>query len=120
MSKGSPLSGGYSYLMIAAEEGDLGKVRAILPSQQLNAKNQVSPTQAGYTALALAVKNRQLHVAEELIAKGGDVNSTNNVRTSQAGQSVLFLACWNDCMDAVQMLLTSGADVNTADQVMPR
>jgi hypothetical protein len=106
--------------MIAAEEGDLPKVRAILPSQQINTKNQVSPTQAGYTALALAVKNRQLQVAEELIAKGGDVNSTNNVRTSQAGQSVLFLACWNDCMDAVQMLLTSGADVNTADQVLPR
>lgn len=106
--------------MIAAEEGDLAKVRAILPSQQINAKNQVNSTQSGYSALALAVKSRQLVVAEELIAKGADINSTNNVKSRQAGQSVMFLACWNNCMDGVQLLLGSGADVNIADQVTPR
>ena len=75
----------YSHLMMACEEGDIGKVQVLLPSNHLNEKNS-----CGHSALSLAVKNGHSNIAELLMNNGADGNAINN-----SGQSILFIACWN-------------------------
>ena len=74
MSKRVSLLGGYTLLMVACEDSDLERVKALLPSPSLNDKNQ-----SGYSALALSVKSGSFEVAKLLIEQGADVNSVNNV-----------------------------------------
>ena len=63
----------YSHLMMASEEGDIGKVRALVPSNHINDKNS-----CGHTALSLAVKNGHASIAELLMNNGADGNAVNN------------------------------------------
>lgn len=106
MARAGVVSGGYTHLMIACEEGDLEKARSLLSSSNLNAKNQ-----HGYTSLALAIKGGFLDLVKLLIDNGASPNAINN-----AGQSPLFLACWHNRPAIVQMLLDAKADVNLPDQ----
>jgi ankyrin repeat protein len=74
MSKLGYVTGGYTPLMMAAEEGNLSRVRQFLPKSNVNQKND-----SGYSALALAVKSGKIEVVQELIKHNSDVNSRNNV-----------------------------------------
>ena len=74
------LSGGYTPLMMACEDGNLATVRSLASPETLEARNQVLSTQAGYTALGLAIKSGFPEIVKELITRGADVNSQNNVR----------------------------------------
>lgn len=87
MSSKLSASGGYTQLMMACEEGDIHRVRAILPSPHLNSKNQVRYRQHGYSALALAVKAGYQQIVKELIAFGADINSKNNVTITSVGRA---------------------------------
>ena len=75
MSKHGYVTGGYTPLMMAAEEGNLSRVRQYISKSQLNQKND-----SGYTALALAVKSGKFDVVQELLKQGSDLNSRNNVK----------------------------------------
>ena len=74
MSRLNYVTGGYTPLMMAAEEGNLSRVKQFIPKSQLNQKND-----SGYSALALAVKSGHLDIVQELIRQGSDFNSRNNV-----------------------------------------
>jgi len=70
----SELLGGYTLLMIAAEEGSLEEVNQLLPSSVVNQRNK-----SGCTALTLAVKNKHPEVAKILLKNKADPNVRNNV-----------------------------------------
>lgn len=73
MSKLGYVTGGYTPLMMAAEEGNLSRVKQYIPKSQINQKND-----SGYTALALSVKSGKFEVVQELLRQGSDINSRNN------------------------------------------
>ena len=75
MSKLGYVTGGYTPLMIAAEEGNLSRLKQYLLKSQINQKND-----SGYSALALAVKSGQPEIVKELLKQKADVNSKNNVK----------------------------------------
>lgn len=75
MSRLNYVTGGYTPLMMAAEEGNLQKVQDFVKRSKINERNE-----SGYSALALAVKKGHFDIAIFLIDKGADVNSKNNVR----------------------------------------
>ncbi|CAG9323096.1 unnamed protein product [Blepharisma stoltei] len=106
MSKLGYVTGGYTPLMIAAEEGNLERVKQFLPKSQINQKNE-----SGYTALALAAKSGHLAVAKELIKNGADVNARNN-----SGQTILFIAAWHNQIEVIKELLNFNADIDAYDQ----
>jgi ankyrin repeat protein len=93
MSRKLSASGGFTQLMMACEEGDLHRVKAMLPSPHLNAKNQVRNIQHGYSALALAVKSGHLAIVKELISAGADINSRNNVALTLVGRAKCAVYC---------------------------
>jgi len=75
MSKLGYITGGYTPLMVAAEQGDIGRIKQYLPKSNVNQANE-----SGYTALALAVKSGQTQAVRELLDQGADPNTRNNVR----------------------------------------
>jgi len=75
MSKLGYITGGYTPLMVAAEQGDISRIKQYLPKSNVNQANE-----SGYTALALAVKSGQTQAVRELLDQGADPNTRNNVR----------------------------------------
>ena len=67
----------------------------------------------GLTALALALKNKQEHVAQYLIARGANVNALNKVgnflmsNKIQAKQSILFMVSSDNFLKGAEILLKS-------------
>ena len=64
--------------MLHCEEGNLIEVKRILETYASDI-NIETANDNGFTALALAIKNRSDEVAQYLIAKGANVNSLNKV-----------------------------------------
>ena len=78
MARSGVVSGGYTHLMIACEEGDTEKAKSLLGSSNINAKNQ-----HGYTALALAIKGGFTELVRLLLEAGASPNAINNVWVRQ-------------------------------------
>ena len=76
MSKLGYVTGGYTPLMIAAEEGNLSRLKQYILKSEINQKNE-----SGYSALALAVKSGKVEVTKELLKQGSNPNSKNNVKS---------------------------------------
>lgn len=74
MARSGVVSGGYTHLMIACEEGDIEKAKNLLGTSNVNAKNQ-----HGYTALALAIKGGFTELVKILLTAGASPNAVNNV-----------------------------------------
>lgn len=53
----------YTPLMMAAEDGNLELVRKLLPNKNINRKNTVRFIKAGYSALAISVKNGFIEIS---------------------------------------------------------
>ena len=71
----------------------------------------LSVSQLGYTALHLALKNKQPAVVAKLMATDGiDLN----VKTNK-GFTPMLVAAWKGDIDAVQKLIKAGADINAKD-----
>lgn len=85
MSKLGYVTGGYTPLMIASEEGNLSRLKQYIPKSQVNQKND-----SGYSSLALAVKSGHLEIVKELLRCQSDVNSKNNVK-KHIGRTVSFI-----------------------------
>ena len=111
MSKLGYVTGGYTPLMMAAEEGNLSRLKQFIAKSNLNQKNE-----SGYSALALAVKSGKAEIVSELLKHGCDVNSKNNVTPTKAGQSVLFMACWHNHEEIVKELIKNQAAIDDYDQ----
>lgn len=126
-------------LLIAAEEGDQAKVKALL-GQGLNVKAR---GRDGNTALMLASLGRLTGIAQLLLQSGADPNEKRDDGTTalqfcgsngdadtarvlianganvdakdKNGESALGLAAYNNHRSVVALLLESGADANTHD-----
>ncbi|CAG9313744.1 unnamed protein product [Blepharisma stoltei] len=92
-------------LMIVSEQGNLDRIKTLANPKSLSEKNS-----AGYTPLALAVKEGHFEAARELINQGTDINAIND-----AGQSILFLACWHNRENIVKLLLEKKVKIDLPD-----
>ncbi|XP_055848926.1 putative ankyrin repeat protein RF_0381 [Episyrphus balteatus] len=65
------------------------------------------------TFLLIAVKNKQLELAELFVAHGADVNSTNN-----DGRPLIFYSVQNSDVNMYKLLVQHGADVNEYPELL--
>jgi ankyrin repeat protein len=108
----TPLAGCNS-LMIAAESGDLNRVRTLLDEgADVNAKGP-----AGHSALSLTAVAGHLNVVEALLAAGAHPNA--RMYGSHSGEfSTLMCAmdrCNKEWMKIVDAMIAAGAEVNPKD-----
>ncbi|NXC97980.1 KANK3 protein, partial [Certhia familiaris] len=92
---------GYTALMLAAlaaveQEEDMNVVRKLFSMGNVNAK----ASQAGQTALMLAVSHGRQEMVEALLACGADVNLQD-----EEGSTALMCACEHGRMETVKLLL---------------
>ncbi|XP_055848447.1 uncharacterized protein LOC129913682 [Episyrphus balteatus] len=65
------------------------------------------------TFLLIAVKNKQLEIAELFVTHGADVNSTNN-----AGKPLIFYSVQNSDVKMYKLLVQHGADANEYPELL--
>ena len=90
-------------LMYAVEEGDLAKVKDLIPKSEIDAVNVY-----GKTALLTAINHRELKIAKVLIKAGANVNLADNGGVSPLTSMVYHL----DNLKMVKFLIRAGADLN--------
>jgi ankyrin repeat protein len=96
-------SGGITKLMVAANTGDLDRLKDLIArGADVNAQDDF-----GWTALRYAARRKDLAVAEALVVLGADVNLG-----AKSGRTPLMSAVVNNSSNIVQLLVESGADVN--------
>ncbi len=102
-------------ILMAAAEGNLTKVKAILAAKP----DQISTSDKdGWTALHYAANSGQSPMVEFLLSKGVDVNSKTCEKQSlfkpeeESGWTVLHMAANVGNDKLVKILLAKGADVN--------
>ena len=100
LSKAAEQSGEHTPLMIAALEGDLETVNALL---SLKANVNV-PDNEGRTALMFAVVNSHAEIVEALLRAGARVNAR-----ARDGGTALMLAASNGNAQITRLLLNNGA-----------
>ncbi|XP_060109206.1 KN motif and ankyrin repeat domain-containing protein 2 [Heteronotia binoei] len=104
---------GYTAIMLTAlaatrSEGDMETILQLLQRGNVNAK----ASQAGQTALMLAVSHGRQDMVRALLASGADVNVQDD-----DGSTALMCACEHGHTEIVRLLLaTAGCDVTLADQ----
>ncbi|NXJ16727.1 KANK3 protein, partial [Odontophorus gujanensis] len=103
---------GYTALMLAAlaaveQEDDMNMVRRLFSMGNVNAK----ASQAGQTALMLAVSHGRQEMVEALLACGADVNLQD-----EEGSTALMCACEHGRVETVKLLLAQPTcDVSIVD-----
>ena len=97
-------------LMVAAENGDLIRVRALLKEEvDVNVRSK-----SGFTALMLAANAGHLQVVKALLRAGADVN----VRTYSfhSGEYIILMSAMNRCnkdwLEILDAMISAGAEVN--------
>ena len=93
-------------LILAAEQGDIEKVRQLL-SQGASVHVQ---DERGITALIAAAYRNDLPIVDALIAAGADVNLQDNTK-----QSAYLIATSDGYLELLQRTLQAGADVHSKD-----
>src|SRR5688500_16283075 len=93
-------------LILAAEQGDIEKVRQLL-SQGASVHVQ---DERGITALIAAAYRNDLPIVDALIAAGADVNLQDNTK-----QSAYLIATSDGYLELLQRTLQAGADVHRTD-----
>uniref|UniRef100_A0A8B9GJ54 KN motif and ankyrin repeat domains 3 n=1 Tax=Amazona collaria TaxID=241587 RepID=A0A8B9GJ54_9PSIT len=103
---------GYTALMLAAlaaveQEDDMNMVRRLFSMGNVNAK----ASQAGQTALMLAVSHGRQEMVEALLTCGADVNLQD-----EEGSTALMCACEHGRMETVKLLLAQPTcDISVVD-----
>ncbi|NXD73914.1 KANK3 protein, partial [Eolophus roseicapillus] len=103
---------GYTALMLAAlaaveQEDDMNMVRRLFSMGNVNAK----ASQAGQTALMLAVSHGRQEMVEALLACGADVNLQD-----EEGSTALMCACEHGRVETVKLLLAQPTcDISIVD-----
>lgn len=103
---------GYTALMLAAlasveHEDDMNVVRRLFSMGNVNAK----ASQAGQTALMLAVSHGRQEMVEAVLACGADVNLQD-----EEGSTALMCACEHGRVETVRLLLAQPAcDISIVD-----
>jgi len=93
-------------LLMAAEKGDTGKVRALIAEgADVNARDELL-----WTPLMRAAAKGHTETAETLIALGAGVDAQDNV-----SWTALFHASFNGHTETAEMLINRGAVVNKRD-----
>ena len=98
---------GRSRLYLAAEIGDVEKVKSLLE----NAETPDQRDDCKWTPLMRSAQNGHLEVARLLIDAGADVNARD-----KGGYSVLMVASGSDNADILKLLAQSGARLNEQDE----
>lgn len=99
-------SGGITKLMVAANTGDLDRVKDLIArGAEVDGRDNF-----GWTALRYAVRRKDFAIVQTLINLGADVNMS-----SSSGRTPLMSAVANDVPNIVQLLVESGADVNAVN-----
>uniref|UniRef100_A0A8B9Q5H8 KN motif and ankyrin repeat domains 3 n=1 Tax=Apteryx owenii TaxID=8824 RepID=A0A8B9Q5H8_APTOW len=107
---------GYTALMLAAlaaveQEEDMNVVRRLFSMGNVNAK----ASQAGQTALMLAVSHGRQEMVEALLACGADVNLQD-----EEGSTALMCACEHGRVETVKLLLAQPpCNISIVDSVSP-
>ncbi|CAG00786.1 unnamed protein product, partial [Tetraodon nigroviridis] len=108
-----PNKAGYTAIMLAAlstvkeEEEDMGVVKKLFCQGNVNAK----ASQAGQTALMLAVSHGRQEMVRALLECGADVNVQDD-----EGSTALMCACEHGRAEIVQLLLEQpGCDISIVD-----
>ena len=99
-------------VLIAAEQGDLEKVKQLL--REGHSINERDPKVTfGWTPLIAAIYHDQTNVAHYLIASGADVNIPDN-----NGETALMwaMASGDEGLGIVEDLIAHGADLNAKDK----
>lgn len=101
---------GCNQLMIAAENGELNRVRELLEKgADVNAR-----AQSGHTALILAANAGHLEVVNALLKAGADANV--RVFTFHAGEFMTLMAAMNRCnkdwLQIMDAIIAGGAELN--------
>lgn len=102
--------GGCNQLMIAAEKGELNRVRALLAKgADVNAR-----AKSGHTALTLAAAAGHLNVVKALLDAGADANT--RLFSFHSGEYVALMAamdrCNKDWLKLLDAMIASGGEVN--------
>lgn len=82
------------------------KVVELIANKNINNKND-----AGETALHIAVKNKDIRLAEIIINSGADVNATTNFNATPLHYGASFAS-----KDIINLLATKGANLNATDK----
>jgi hypothetical protein len=96
---------GWTHLMVAADEGDVERVRWLL---KRSANVNAVLTDGGDTALLLACANGHLEIARLLLDRGANVNAA---RTTEGFTSLMWTA-QEGHLEIARLLLDRGAIVN--------
>jgi len=99
-------SGGITKLMVAANTGDLDRVKDLIA----RGADIDGTDDFGWTALRYAVRRKDSAIVQELIKLGADVNLA-----SVSGRTPLMSAVANDVPNVVQLLVDNGADLDAVN-----
>jgi uncharacterized protein len=113
----APFTGGVTALVLAARQGNLAAVQALIE----NGADMNKATGDGSTAMVVAIQNGHYNVARYLVEKGADINKANI-----KGWTPLYLAVkhrnletgtipvpnQNQAFDFIKLLLERDVDVN--------
>ncbi len=98
---------GWTYLMVAAKEGDVERVQWLL---KRSANVNALLVENGSTALMGASDKGHLEIARMLIDKGANVNTA---RTDN-GMTALMFSSWKGHLEVAQLMIDKGANLNAA------
>ena len=105
---GSPLSKGFSALMMAAGKDHLDTVQLLLA--QARKPDVLMRDKNGMTAFWFAVENENLEMVKLLYSHGSKINLPDN-----SGASVLTATFMHKKYDVLDFLIAKGADVNLSN-----
>lgn len=99
-----------SELVVAAQQGDVAKIKALLAAPGVNVN--LSDPDTGRTALHWAARENRGEIVALLVEAKADINAQD-----RTGKGPLTLAAETGSVDATNQLVAAGASVNARDSI---